>query len=103
ILTIIISIILVLIGTKYLVNPVTRLNRATDTLAKGDYNVSDLNTTRNDEIGQLSNSFVHMAEKIEQNEEMRKEFISNISHDIQSLLSKFICYHDQITLTDLRP
>lgn len=103
ILTIIISIILVLIGTKYLVNPVTRLNRATDTLAKGDYNVSDLNTTRNDEIGQLSNSFVHMAEKIEQNEEMRKDFISNISHDIQSPLSNIKGYNELLKKTELSP
>src|SRR5699024_3836379 len=101
ILTIIISIILVLIGTKYLVNPVTRLNRATDTLAKGDYNVSDLNTMRNDEIGQLSNSFVHMAEKIEQNEEMRKDFISNISHDIQSPLSDIKGYNELLKKTEL--
>src|SRR5699024_11953402 len=46
ILTIVISIILVLISTKYFVNPVTRLNRATDTLAKGDYNASSRNTNR---------------------------------------------------------
>lgn len=103
ILTIVISIILVLIGTKYLVNPVTRLNRATDTLAKGDYNVSDLNTNRHDEIGQLSNSFVHMAEKIEQNEEMRKDFISNISHDIQSPLSNIKGYNELLKMADLSP
>src|SRR5699024_5408477 len=103
ILTIVISIILVLISTKYLVNPVTRLNRATDTLAKGDYNVSNLNTNRNDEIGQLSNSFVHMAEKIEQNEEMRKDFISNISHDIQSPLSNIKGYNELLKTTDLSP
>ncbi|WP_462422102.1 sensor histidine kinase [Salinicoccus sp. Marseille-QA3877] len=101
ILTIVISIIFVLISTKYLVNPVTRLNRATDTLAKGNYNVSDLNTNRNDEIGQLSNSFVHMAEKIEQNEEMRKDFISNISHDIQSPLSNIKGYNELLKTADL--
>src|SRR5699024_10730920 len=56
-LTSIISMILVVIGTKFLVNPVTRLKRGTDTLATGDYNVRDLDTTRNDETGQLSNSF----------------------------------------------
>ena len=103
ILTIVISIILVLISTKYLVNPVTRLNKATDTLAQGDYNVSNLNTNRNDEIGQLSNSFVHMAEKIEQNEEMRKDFISNISHDIQSPLSNIKGYNELLKTTDLSP
>src|SRR5699024_5629906 len=48
-------------------------------------------------------SFVHMAEKIEQNEEMRKDFISNISHDIQSPLSNIKGYNELLKTTDLSP
>src|SRR5699024_12386729 len=54
-------------------------------------------------IGQLSNSFVNMAEKIEQNEEMRKDFISNISHDIQSPLSNIKGYNELLKKTELSP
>ncbi|WP_370637544.1 ATP-binding protein [Salinicoccus sp. ID82-1] len=90
--TIILSIILVLIATKYMVRPVSRLSRATKILSSGNYNVEGLETGRKDEMGELTNNFVKMAEKIRQNENMRKDFISNISHDIQSPLSNIKGY-----------
>lgn len=90
--TIILSIILVLIGAKYLVQPVKRLSEATKTLSSGDYIVKEIETNRKDELGELTRSFIRMAEKIQQNELMRKEFISNISHDIQSPLSNIKGY-----------
>jgi signal transduction histidine kinase len=90
--TIILSILFVLIATKYMVRPVTRLSKATKTLSSGNYDVEDLETGRRDEMGELSNNFVRMAEQIRQNENMRKAFISNISHDIQSPLSNIKGY-----------
>jgi signal transduction histidine kinase len=52
----------------------------------------DLASKRDDEIGQLFQSFLQMARKLELMEDMRKEFISNISHDIQSPLSNIKGY-----------
>jgi signal transduction histidine kinase len=85
------TIIMVVINTKYLVKPISNLTRATKSLANGDFNV-ELNATRHDEIGELSHSFLRMARKLEQMDDMRKEFISNISHDIQSPLSNIKGY-----------
>nr|WP_072708819.1 HAMP domain-containing sensor histidine kinase [Salinicoccus alkaliphilus] len=90
--TIILSIVFVLIATKYMVRPVARLSKATQVLSSGNYDVKDLETGRKDEMGELSNNFVRMAEQIRQNENMRKAFISNISHDIQSPLSNIKGY-----------
>ncbi|KAB2336124.1 HAMP domain-containing histidine kinase [Cytobacillus depressus] len=90
-LTIILSIVMVVISTKYLVKPISKLTTATKLLSKGDFNV-ELNTTRHDELGELSRSFLRMASKLEQMDETRKEFISNISHDIQSPLSNIKGY-----------
>lgn len=90
-LTIILSIIMVIFITKYLVNPISKLTSATKTLSNGNYNV-DLDTTRHDELGELSLSFLRMASRLEQLDAMRKEFISNISHDIQSPLSNIKGY-----------
>ncbi|QED48246.1 sensor histidine kinase [Cytobacillus dafuensis] len=89
--TISFSIILVLISTKFLVNPITKLNKATALIAEGDFGIK-LNIKRNDEIGDLAASFHSMASKLEKVNEMRKEFISNISHDIQSPLSNIKGY-----------
>lgn len=90
-LSILLSILFVLIGTKFLVQPITELTRATQKLAHGDFAVK-LDIERSDEIGELAYSFTHMAEKLDQLDEMRKELISNISHDIQSPLSNIKGY-----------
>lgn len=91
-LTIVLSIIFVLIGTKYIVRPVTRLSAATKALSKGSYDIGGLETKRKDELGKLTKSFAQMAERIRQTENMRKDFISNITHDINSPLSNIKGY-----------
>lgn len=90
-LSITLSIVMVVINTKFLVRPITKLTKATKALSTGNFNV-DLDITRRDELGELSNSFLRMARKLEQMDDMRKEFISNISHDIQSPLSNIKGY-----------
>lgn len=90
-LTILISVVLVLINTRYMVKPISDLTKATKSLETGDFNVQ-LETNRHDELGELSKNFLQMARKLEQADEVRKEFISNISHDIQSPLSNIKGY-----------
>ncbi|WP_147533315.1 HAMP domain-containing sensor histidine kinase [Bacillus marasmi] len=89
--TILLSSTMVLFSTKYLVKPISKLTTATKSLSNGDFSV-ELDITRHDELGELSNSFLRMARKLEQMDDVRKEFISNISHDIQSPLSNIKGY-----------
>jgi signal transduction histidine kinase len=103
-LAIALTIVMVLINTRYLIKPITTLTKATKSLATGNYNV-ELDSNRDDELGQLSHSFLQMARKLEQMDDMRKEFISNISHDIQSPLSNIKGYtnlldHDSLSKKD---
>jgi len=76
----------VLLGAKYIVNPIKALTEATKKIAQGNYDLS-LGTKRKDEIGVLSRSFGEMATAISRLETMRKEFVSNVSHEIQSPLT----------------
>ena len=85
------TIVMVLINTRYLIKPITTLTKATKSLSNGNYNI-ELDIYRHDELGQLSHSFLQMTRKLEQMDDMRKEFISNISHDIQSPLSNIKGY-----------
>lgn len=101
-LTIILSIVLVIFSTKYLVNPISKLTTATKLLSHGNFNV-DLDITRHDELGELSHSFLRMASKLEQVDDMRKEFISNISHDIQSPLSNIKGYTNLLESESISP
>lgn len=100
--TIILSIVMVIFSTKYLVNPISKLTTATKSLSKGNFNVN-LDITRHDELGELSHSFLRMAIKLEQTDDMRKEFISNISHDIQSPLSNIKGYTNLLESESISP
>ncbi len=99
-LTIVFSILLVLVSTKYLVKPITKLTKATKRLANGDFQVN-LGTKRKDELGVLAQSFEHMSYQLEQLDDMKNEFISNISHDIQSPLSNLKGYTNLLKKEDL--
>ncbi|MBY0121319.1 HAMP domain-containing sensor histidine kinase [Bacillus sp. S/N-304-OC-R1] len=88
---IVISMFLVLIITKFLIKPISKLNKATTLIAEGDYGI-ELDIRRKDEIGDLATSFQTMAHRLEKADEVRKEFITNISHDIQSPLSNIKGY-----------
>lgn len=101
-LTIMLSILMVILITKYLVNPISKLTSATKSLSNGNYNV-DVDITRHDELGELSLSFLRMASRLEQMDEMRKEFISNISHDIQSPLSNIKGYTNLLKSESMSP
>ncbi|MCL6602954.1 MAG: HAMP domain-containing histidine kinase [Paenibacillus sp.] len=78
--------ILILLAARYIVLPLQQLTRATRRMAKGDFSVS-LQTKRNDEIGQLTRSFNVMAQELGTLEGIRKQFVSDVSHEFQSPLT----------------
>lgn len=89
----VLSIIFVLISTKFLVKPITVLDKATQELAEGNFAIK-LDIDRNDELGQLAESFTHMTKQLEKLDEIKSEFIGNVSHDIQTPLSTIKGYTD---------
>jgi signal transduction histidine kinase len=78
--------ICILIAARYLVKPLQALTGATKRLAKGDFDV-EIKTKRVDEMGTLTQSFNEMASELKQLEQMRLDFVSNVSHEIQTPLT----------------
>lgn len=87
-----ISIILAVIVTgaivKYfaqllVVEPIEEINNAAKRLAKGDVQ-ERVKVVGKNEIGELAESFNKMAQSIEQSDNIRREFISNVSHELRS-------------------
>ncbi|QLG36873.1 HAMP domain-containing protein [Paenibacillus sp. E222] len=76
----------IFIAARYLVRPIQVLTRATKQLAKGDFDV-EIQTKRVDEMGALTHSFNEMASELKQLEQMRQDFVSNVSHEIQTPLT----------------
>ncbi|WP_042143354.1 cell wall metabolism sensor histidine kinase WalK [Paucisalibacillus sp. EB02] len=81
--------ILILLSSTYLVNPIRKLTHAARKIAKGDFSVRVDKTNRKnqDEVGELIDSFNHMTAEIEKIDAMRADFVSNVSHEIQSPLT----------------
>lgn len=78
--------LMIIIAARYVVNPLIKLTEATRKMAQGNFNIV-LPTKRKDEIGALSKSFNEMATELGKLDQMRQEFVSNVSHEIQSPLT----------------
>lgn len=66
--------------------PLRDMNEIALRYAKGDFSQS-VEVSSKDEIGQLGESFNHMAAELNSLEETRKAFIANVSHDLRTPLT----------------
>ncbi|MCR8853416.1 HAMP domain-containing sensor histidine kinase [Lysinibacillus fusiformis] len=89
-----------LIAAMFLVRPIKKLTKATRHIAGGDFNV-ELNIKQSGELGVLARSFEEMAYDLQQLEQMRKEFVSNVSHEVQSPLTSISGYALALKQVDL--
>lgn len=65
------------------VEPIEEINNAAKRLAKGDV-TKRVKVVGDNEIGELAQAFNSMAQSIEESDNIRKEFISNVSHELRS-------------------
>ena len=73
-------------------------------IAKGDFTIRlDDNFHRNEPVSALVQSINSMAVELKQMEEMRQEFISNVSHEIQSPLTSIRGFARALQNDELRP
>jgi signal transduction histidine kinase len=78
--------VLILISSRFIVNPIVKLTRATEQLSVGNYNVK-VDVDRKDELGVLAKSFTNMANELQKIEQMRQDFVSNVSHEFKTPLT----------------
>src|SRR5690625_460468 len=84
------SLIIVLIS-RYFVSNIHSITDASEQLATGDFSVR-LPNNRQDELGQLMRTFNEMAKALDNMDEVRKQFVSNVSHEMQSPLTSIKGY-----------
>lgn len=84
--TFLFSIVFIVILTRFIVKPLQQLTEATNKIVGGDYNIQ-LDISRRDEIGNAARHFTQMAGSLKRLDEMRQEFVANVSHEIQSPLT----------------
>ncbi|KOS63493.1 HAMP domain-containing histidine kinase [Lysinibacillus agricola] len=94
--------LLILVAAMFLVKPIKKLTKATRHIAGGDFNVK-LNIKQKGELGTLARSFEEMMHDLQQLEQMRRDFVSNVSHEVQSPLTSISGYAlalKQVNLAD---
>lgn len=78
---------LVLTASRNTVQPVVELNRATKEIASGNFDITVDIRDHIEEFGELERNFNLMAAELKTNEYLRKDFISNVSHQLRTPLS----------------
>lgn len=71
------------VSKKIIINPLEDINNVAKKLAKGEVE-KRITVSCNNEIGELAQSLNFMAESLEKSDTKRREFISNISHELRS-------------------
>lgn len=76
-------IVIYYLSQKIIIRPLEKINYVADKISKGEVE-KRVYISSNDEIGVLADSFNSMADSLQEVEKNRREFISNVSHEIRS-------------------
>ena len=82
----ILGIILSIILSNSIINPIKYLNNVAEKMGSGNLSVRS-NIVSKNEIGQLSNTLNFMANEISRREQLKNEFISQVSHELRTPLT----------------
>ena len=84
--SLVISTIIIKIGSKKILGPLEKTIKATKKVAQGDFDVR-LQTKRKDETEEFVNNFNYMVKELGKTELLQKDFIDNVSHEIKTPIS----------------
>src|SRR5436190_9244961 len=76
--------------SRRITRPVLALSRAADELAKGRYDVAVPDVKAHDEIGALARSFHRMARRLEEADELERNFLLTVSHELRTPLTAIL-------------
>lgn len=75
--------IVILIAVRSIVKPIKRLSTASKEVAKGNFDI-EVAIKSSDEIGELTSDFNLMTKELKNIDFLRKDFVSNVSHEFKT-------------------
>ncbi len=87
------ALILAILISRNISEPIKKMNRAAKRLAKGSYD-ADFRVDGYREVVELSESLTHASEQLALSDTLQKELIANISHDLRTPLTMIIGYSE---------
>ncbi len=83
------ALLLSILFAMFISNPIRRLTRSAEKIAKGDYSVQEPKVQKRlkDEIDRLAETFNYMADALKREDSLRKHLTSNIAHELRTPLT----------------
>ncbi|MCW8885466.1 MAG: ATP-binding protein [Motiliproteus sp.] len=78
-----VSLVVAALLARRFLTPIHRVADAAKQVAKGDFR-SRVAVHGNDELAELAGNFNHMAQQLERNEQLRRQWLSDISHELRT-------------------
>lgn len=96
IIVLVLSFIIAYFISKKISNPIIKINNAAKKMSKGEFNVSFNTGQTISEINELSTTLTQACEELSKTEELRREFLANVSHDLKTPLTMIKAYAEMV-------
>jgi len=90
------AIVLAMVVARHQAAPLLEMSSVANKFARGDFSARVADRGRIDEIGELTGAFNAMADAIEQSEDMRREFVGNVSHELKTPMTSITGFAEGI-------
>jgi signal transduction histidine kinase len=97
----VVAILLALLVSRSLTQPLTQLAAAAEDVAAGNYS-RRVGIRGQDEIGMLGSAFDRMAEAVERARKTQRDFLANVSHELKTPLTSLIGFSQALVDGSLR-
>lgn len=92
----IMAVVIAMVVARHQAAPLREMSIVAGKFAHGDFSARVKDRGRIDEIGELTTAFNAMADSIEHSEDMRREFVGNVSHELKTPMTSITGFADGI-------
>jgi signal transduction histidine kinase len=96
IIVLLISFLVAYFVSKKISSPITKLKDAASQMSKGNYDVVFETDSDIEELDELANTLNQAREELSKTEELRREFLANVSHDLKTPLTMIKAYAEMV-------